>query len=254
MSSSIIKFNQSNAGNLKLLYNSPLEIINSITSTTPSSIKKASANSIKELQKQDDIQSTQIDATSYPHHAAIGANLANFSYSLKTNQSKQAISINPLQQQSSTYDNSLNWHTGEVYAYAQNLARELMEMPPNYCTPTYFTQRAKKEFNGLDNVDLQVFDKDWAESMNMNTFLSVAQGSDEPCKFLQIKYNGAPNSDDRPLALVGKGITMDTGGLSLKPGASSELDNPIPKHFFDTINSGSHERCGPNHFISLYSH
>lgn len=222
MASSVIKLNPSSTNNLKVLYNSPLEIINSIASTTPTSVKSATANSIKELKKQDDIQSAQVDATNYPHHAAIGAHLANFSYSLKSANVKHPINISPLQQQQSSYNTSLNWHTGEIYAYAQNLARELMEMPPNYCTPTYFTERAKKEFSGLDNIDLQIFDKEWAESMKMNSFLSVAQGSDEPCKFLQIKYNGAPDSNEKPLALVGKGITMDTGGISLKAGASSK--------------------------------
>ncbi|TIA78523.1 hypothetical protein E3P98_03800 [Wallemia ichthyophaga] len=223
MASSVIKLNPSSTNNLKVLYNSPLEIINSIASTTPTSVKSATANSIKELKKQDDIQSAQVDATNYPHHAAIGAHLANFSYSLKSANVKHPINISPLQQQQSSYNTSLNWHTGEIYAYAQNLARELMEMPPNYCTPTYFTERAKKEFSGLDNIDLQIFDKEWAESMKMNSFLSVAQGSDEPCKFLQIKYNGAPDSNEKPLALVGKGITMDTGGISLKAGASMDL-------------------------------
>ncbi|TIA95199.1 hypothetical protein E3P92_03811 [Wallemia ichthyophaga] len=223
MASSVIKLNPSSTNNLKVLYNSPLEIINSIASTTPTSVKSATANSIKELKKQEDIQSAQVDATNYPHHAAIGAHLANFSYSLKSANVKHPINISPLQQQQSSYNTSLNWHTGEIYAYAQNLARELMEMPPNYCTPTYFTERAKKEFSGLDNIDLQIFDKEWAESMKMNSFLSVAQGSDEPCKFLQIKYNGAPDSNEKPLALVGKGITMDTGGISLKAGASMDL-------------------------------
>lgn len=200
--SSIIEFQKASANKLKLFYEAPLKIINNLTNVTPETIKTAAGNSVKELQKHDEINTAKVDASQFPHQAAIGANLANFSYSLKKTQ-RSKLDIKPLEDNPSA--EPLNWNTGEIYANAQNLARELMEMPPNYCTPTYFAERAAKEFEGIENIKLQVFDKDWAQSMKMNTFLSVAQGSTEPCKFLQIEYNGSANKEDKPLALVGKG-------------------------------------------------
>ncbi|KAM0787749.1 hypothetical protein ACM66B_003806 [Microbotryomycetes sp. NB124-2] len=113
----------------------------------------------------------------------------------------------------------LTWDTGKVYAQAQNLARELMELPANICTPTYFCERAKKEFSGLANVDVQVHDLAWAESKKMGSFISVSRGSDEPLRFLEVHYKGG-KSGEAPLAFVGKGITFDSGGISLKPGAN----------------------------------
>ncbi|TIC40441.1 replication factor-a protein [Wallemia mellicola] len=216
--SSIIEFQKASANKLKLFYEAPLKIINNLTNVTPETIKTAAGNSVKELQKHDEINTAKVDASQFPHQAAIGANLANFSYSLKKTQ-RSKLDIKPLEDNPSA--EPLNWNTGEIYANAQNLARELMEMPPNYCTPTYFAERAAKEFEGIENIKLQVFDKDWAQSMKMNTFLSVAQGSTEPCKFLQIEYNGSANKEDKPLALVG--ITMDTGGISIKGGAGMDL-------------------------------
>ncbi|CAE7170319.1 unnamed protein product [Rhizoctonia solani] len=98
-----------------------------------------------------------------------------------------------------------------------------METPANLLTPTLFTERIQKEFEGLDKVEIKVRDKAWAEEKGMRTFLSVAKGSSEPCKFLEIHYNGASDANSRPLVFVGKGITFDSGGISLKPSAGMKL-------------------------------
>ncbi|KAF5348443.1 hypothetical protein D9757_012785 [Collybiopsis confluens] len=67
------------------------------------------------------------------------------------------------------------------------------------------------------------FPLDWAASRGLNTFLSVTHGTDEPAKFLEIHYKGAPQKDAQPVAFVGKGITFDSGGISLKPGENMKL-------------------------------
>lgn len=69
-------------------------------------------------------------------------------------------------------------------------------------------------------VQIHVRDRSWAESMKMGSFLSVANGSEEPPVFLELHYNNAPNT--KPLVLVGKGITFDSGGISLKPSANMD--------------------------------
>ena len=70
-------------------------------------------------------------------------------------------------------------------------------------------------------MKVEVLDRRAVEKLGMGSFLSVAQGSDEPLRFIVIKYEGAARGK-APVVLVGKGITFDTGGISLKPGA--EMD------------------------------
>jgi len=107
-----------------------------------------------------------------------------------------------------------NWNFGYLLANGQNFTRRLMEMPANLMTPTVFSNIAVEELSKF-GVEVHVHDKAWSEQMKMGSYLSVAKGSDEPPIFLEIRYNNAPNT--KPLALVGKGITFDSGGISLKP-------------------------------------
>lgn len=72
-------------------------------------------------------------------------------------------------------------------------------------TPTIFTEIAKSILKDLPKVEVIVRDRDWVEGKKMGSFLSVAKGSDEPLKFLEIHYRGGKDGD-KPLALVGKGI------------------------------------------------
>jgi leucyl aminopeptidase len=109
---------------------------------------------------------------------------------------------------------------GEAVAAGATLAREFGNRPGNQCTPTWLGQQAKKmgkEFG----LDVDVLDRKAIEKLGMGSFLAVAQGSDEPPRFIVARYHGAAKSVP-PLVLVGKGITFDTGGISLKPGA--EMD------------------------------
>ncbi|EJU02104.1 peptidase M17 leucyl aminopeptidase [Dacryopinax primogenitus] len=97
-----------------------------------------------------------------------------------------------------------------------------MELPANLMTPTAFCARMVKEFQGLGNVRVNVRDEAWAEEKGMRTFLSVTKGTDEPAKFFELHYSGAP-AGEKPLAFVGKGITFDSGGISLKPAEGMKL-------------------------------
>jgi len=82
-------------------------------------------------------------------------------------------------------------------------------------TPTIFAQRVFEVLTHL-GVDVQVRDKSWAEQKKMGSFLSVARGSTESPKFLEISYKGAENPSESPVTFVGKGVTFDAGGISLK--------------------------------------
>ncbi|KAI7965162.1 hypothetical protein MJO29_003260 [Puccinia striiformis f. sp. tritici] len=173
------------------------------------------------------------------HAAAVGATVSTFHYSLKTKKDAvekctpivyKPLNDQPVQlsiEKSNGKLIGLDWSTGITFGQAQNLARELMESPANLMTPTLFCERISKEFQGIKNVDIHVHDKAWAESHKMNSFLSVARGTTEPCKFLEIHYKGASGGSSgefKPtVALVGKGITFDSGGISIKGGAGMKL-------------------------------
>lgn len=116
-------------------------------------------------------------------------------------------------------NNTAAWKRGVILAEGQNLARRLAETPANLMTPTIFAQQAKELGEPL-GVTVKIHDRAWAEEKKMFSFLSVANGSDQPPVFLELHYNNAP--DTKPLLLVGKGITFDSGGISIKPGANMD--------------------------------
>ena len=104
---------------------------------------------------------------------------------------------------------------GEAIAAGVNLAKECANRPGNHCTPTHLGEEAKRigrEFG----MKVQVLDRKAVEKLGMGSFLSVAQGSDEPLRFIVVEYHGGAKKA-APVVLVGKGITFDTGGISLKP-------------------------------------
>ncbi|MDR7334202.1 leucyl aminopeptidase [Roseateles asaccharophilus] len=109
---------------------------------------------------------------------------------------------------------------GEAIAAGIELARECANRPANYATPTYLGQ-VVQQIGKTHGLKVEVMDKKAVEKLGMGSFLSVAQGSDEPLRFIVARYDGAAKTV-APVVLVGKGITFDTGGISLKPGA--EMD------------------------------
>jgi leucyl aminopeptidase len=109
---------------------------------------------------------------------------------------------------------------GAHVAAGVTLARELANRPANHCTPSFLADEAKR-LGRQHGCKVQVLGRAQIEKLGMGSFLSVAQGSDEPMKFIVIEYSGAPRRQ-APVVLVGKGITFDTGGISLKP--AGEMD------------------------------
>jgi leucyl aminopeptidase len=105
-------------------------------------------------------------------------------------------------------------------ANGMDLTRDLGNLPPNVCTPTYLGQTAKqlgKEFK----LKVEVLGQKQIEALRMGSFLSVAKGSVEPPAFIVMHYQGA-GAKAAPVVLVGKGITFDTGGISIKPGEAMD--------------------------------
>jgi leucyl aminopeptidase len=109
---------------------------------------------------------------------------------------------------------------GQAIASGVTLAREFGNRPGNECTPTWLGQQAKKIGKQFE-LEVEVLDRKAIEKLGMGAFLAVTQGSDEPPRFIVARYDGAAKTQ-APVVLVGKGITFDTGGISLKPGADMD--------------------------------
>ena len=101
-----------------------------------------------------------------------------------------------------------------------DLARTLGDLPANLCTPTYLADEARKLAKQF-KLGVEVLERRDMERLGMGALLAVTRGSREPPKLIVLRYAGAPRSK-KPLVLVGKGITFDTGGISLKP--APEMD------------------------------
>lgn len=106
---------------------------------------------------------------------------------------------------------------GLAMAAGANYARHLANLPPNVCTPTYLAEQAHALAEGQARVEVEVLERSEMEKLGMGSLLGVAQGSDTPPKLIVLQYKGG-DADSQPHVLVGKGITFDTGGISLKPG------------------------------------
>ncbi|NTV96754.1 MAG: leucyl aminopeptidase, partial [Thiobacillus sp.] len=109
---------------------------------------------------------------------------------------------------------------GQAIVNGVNLAKDLGNLPGNHCTPGYLADQAKAVAKA-HKLKIEVLGEKEIEKLGMGSFLSVAKGSDQPPRFIVMQYNGGAKKD-KPVVLVGKGITFDSGGISLKPAA--EMD------------------------------
>ena len=105
---------------------------------------------------------------------------------------------------------------GAAVAGGINLAKDLGNLPPNVCNPSYLAKTAQALGKRL-GMKIQVLERKDMEKLKMGSFLSVTQGSETPPKFIIMQHAGG-TAKEAPIVLVGKGITFDTGGISLKPG------------------------------------
>lgn len=111
--------------------------------------------------------------------------------------------------------------TGQAVAAGMALARELGNLPGNVCTPSYLASQAQQLARGRKKLSAKVLEEKQMRTLKMGSLLSVSAGSDEPAKLVILDYKGGA-SNAKPVVLVGKGITFDTGGICIKPGAGME--------------------------------
>tara|TARA_R110002049_G_scaffold252263_1_gene426813 strand:+ start:123700 stop:125193 length:1494 start_codon:yes stop_codon:yes gene_type:complete len=110
---------------------------------------------------------------------------------------------------------------GKAIADGMQLTKELGNLPANICTPSYLAKTAQNIKKGKGKLSLTILDEREMKKLGMGSLLSVSAGSVEPAKLISLQYKGAARNS-KPVVLVGKGITFDTGGISLKPGAGMD--------------------------------
>ena len=106
-------------------------------------------------------------------------------------------------------------HKGRIVAEATNLARDMVNEPPNYMTPADMAEMAAKLAES-HRLEISVLEREQMQELGMGALLGVAQGSQQPPKFIVLHYKGG-DSNETDMALIGKGITFDSGGISIKP-------------------------------------
>ncbi|MEH6563496.1 MAG: M17 family peptidase N-terminal domain-containing protein, partial [Marinobacter sp.] len=113
------------------------------------------------------------------------------------------------------------FNLGLATGRGMNYTRDLGNMPPNICHPVWLAEQASKMAADHECIKTEILDEKQMKKLGMNSLLAVGQGSTQPPRLIVMEYRGG-NAKDKPHVLVGKGITFDTGGISLKPGAGMD--------------------------------
>jgi leucyl aminopeptidase len=156
--------------------------------------------------------------------AAEGAGLATWRFDeLKSEDAEDPVVVVEavdLLGQSATQGYAEGALAGAAIARGANFARTLQQRPGNVATPTHLADEAVR-MAGAHGLEVTIFDEARMRDEGMHALLSVTRGSDEEARFIILEHRGGPD-DEAPLVLVGKGLTFDTGGISLKPPAGME--------------------------------
>jgi leucyl aminopeptidase len=110
---------------------------------------------------------------------------------------------------------------GNAIASGVNLAKDLGNLPGNICTPTYLAEQAIRLDKTFPSLVTEVLEEEDMKNLEMGSLLSVSAGSRQPAKLITMEYHGA-DTDIKPIVLVGKGVTFDSGGISIKPGLAMD--------------------------------
>ena len=118
-------------------------------------------------------------------------------------------------------EETLRWV--DAWTAGTHLARELGDLPPNVCNPAYLGERAKALAEAEGDISAKILKRKDMEALGMGALLGVAQGSAAEPRFIIMEYKPKNAVNARPVVLVGKGVTFDTGGISLKPAEGMDL-------------------------------
>ncbi len=199
---------------------------------TSESVRQAGAALIKEIKSLktteafvhfDGITSSKKDAAEYMQAFVEGLHLASYTFDeLKTSDKKKkdAVQIHLVSKAGKEKVITEAFNDGTILAACTNFAKRLGDMPGNLMTPTILADETVAAAKGT-SLKVTIWDKKRIEKEKMGGLLGVAAGSAQEPRFIIMEYNGAAKSK-KPVALVGKGLTFDTGGISIKPSAKME--------------------------------
>ncbi|WP_108652277.1 leucyl aminopeptidase [Dongshaea marina] len=111
---------------------------------------------------------------------------------------------------------------GVAVAYGTKICRDVANMPPNYCNPSYLGEQAKELAEKHDKISVSLIDEQQMADEGMNSYLAVVRGAKNEGLMSIIDYRGANDPNAKPIVLLGKGMTFDAGGISLKPGEAMD--------------------------------
>ncbi|TGZ73883.1 hypothetical protein CRM22_001250 [Opisthorchis felineus] len=211
---------------------SPDEVENPMDVVSRNSVRRCIGMGVHALQRRG-TREILVDPCGDAEVAAEGAYLAAFVYDELKSVARQTIKphitcyTNHLASSSSSgasvkEDMLAAWQRGRILAMSQNLARKWMEMPANYLSPSAFAQQAASVFDGMSQVRTNIRSSEWCREHRLNGLLSVGAGSRRHVAFVEIIYEGDPARCKNHVALVGKGVTFDSGGISLKRSTGME--------------------------------
>ncbi|XP_055680590.1 cytosol aminopeptidase-like [Lutzomyia longipalpis] len=178
------------------------------------------AAALGSLRLRDDyISEISLDPMGHPEQAAEGATLALWEYqdNRMVECRRPAVALECYQ-----CPDEDSWTRGLFKAEAQNLARKLAEAPANQMSPSVFAEVASDSLCPC-GVTVDIRGTDWIIAQGLTAFMAVARSSCEPPAFLEINYTGT-DSSERPILLIGSGVTFNSGGLCLKPAEEMELE------------------------------
>mgnify|MGYP001369289780 CR=1 FL=1 len=191
-------------------------------------VRRASATAARHLQNTGahqivlaiDVHSDRLGAAQEIQAQLEGALLGLYTFRIyqqaENNSNGKGIShIKLLAEEANKVEFEQAIHKARILAGATNLARDLINEPPNVLTPSELANRASTMAKEV-GLECEVWNKAKIAELSMGGLLGVSQGSAEPPQFIILRYHGAPDSG-KGMALVGKGITFDTGGISIKP-------------------------------------
>jgi leucyl aminopeptidase len=191
-------------------------------------VRRASASAARHLQKTGahqillaiDVHSDRLGAEEQVQAQLEGALLGLYTFRIyqrtEDNSNGRGIShIKLLASEGNTAEFEQAIHKALILAEATNFARNLINEPPNVLTPSELASRASTMAKAV-GLECEIWNKAKIAELGMGGLLGVSQGSAEPPQFVILRYRGGPD-DSKGMALVGKGVTFDTGGISIKP-------------------------------------
>ena len=169
----------------------------------------------------NELEKCDMDSYWCLRQAAVNLDRANYRYT--TTKAPKDDDNEPLLSASFNAGDELQAAIDEAKGIARGYqsSRELGNLPPNICTPEYLAETARGIANSYENVSVEILEEDEMADLKMEALLAVGRGSVNGSRLIVLKYSGA-DKDAKPTVLVGKGVTFDTGGISLKPGTNME--------------------------------